>query len=649
MARRKVTVELELEVARANRSAAELAVVLRGTKAQLEDLGDEADGTGRDLDQLAANTDVAKHQVDDLGDKARGTAADLTLLDARIRTTEQSVRRFGLAFARGDESVSKQLNSERSMLGQLKKLRKELEDLGPPPVPPVPGGGGGEGFGRMSLSNPYVLAGAGVIAASVAPGVGAIVAGIIAGAIGTGGVAGGLLMASRSPQVLAAASDFGDSITKEFFRGGDAFVGPAIESLDILKAAFMALHLPETFAVMAPDVKIIAGGLADLALNTMPGLNMSFARMGPFARVAATGFGDMGDALSDFLDNVTASPGAIEGLMFAFNFINQAVIGTGRLIHGLSDTFDVFINVVRNAAHLAAALYGALGPFGNEALHQFFLNLEADATKLQNTTLPGVEEAASGAAHGFGTLGLAAGLAAQATGDLRYALSGLHDQFLDVIGAEINAEQALDDLQASLEKYGTTLDSGTAAGRENLRQLRDFAIASRDAAQAKFAETGSVEEAQAVYDAYRVKLLELLEAEHFTADQAQALIDKWLGVAALPDINKTITITTYSEFQEITAAEHASRRAAGGPVLAGRLYQYNEQQPEYYMRAPADGWIMPLGQAPPGGSGAAGSTGAFTPEVHVYIGDQELRGMVRVEVRETNRATARRVTAGSTR
>lgn len=37
----------------------------------------------------------------------------------------------------------------------------------------------------------------------------------------------------------------------------------------------------------------------------------------------------------------------------------------------------------------------------------------------------------------------------------------------------------------------------------------------------------------------------------------------------------------------------------------------------------------------------------WDPEIHVYVGNEEIKGMIQVEVRESNRGTKRRVTAGA--
>lgn len=75
--------------------------------------------------------------------------------------------------------------------------------------------------------------------------------------------------------------------------------------------------------------------------------------------------------------------------------------------------------------------------------------------------------------------------------------------------------------------------------------------------------------------------------------------------------------------------------ARGGPALAGRDYLVGENGPEILRMGGQSGSVIPNNKL-------GGDT-----LVTVYIGDQELRGIVRTEVRETNRATRRGVVANA--
>jgi len=121
------------------------------------------------------------------------------------------------------------------------------------------------------------------------------------------------------------------------------------------------------------------------------------------------------------------------------------------------------------------------------------------------------------------------------------------------------------------------------------------------------------------------------------------------------DRQANLTIATYREGERASsyvppvpispasAQSYEGRRASGGPVRAYGAYTFQELgQPEVLQMGSMGGFVFPSVGAWQDTMGG----GTSAPEVHVYIGDQELRGMVRVEIRETNRNTKRRVQAG---
>lgn len=75
--------------------------------------------------------------------------------------------------------------------------------------------------------------------------------------------------------------------------------------------------------------------------------------------------------------------------------------------------------------------------------------------------------------------------------------------------------------------------------------------------------------------------------------------------------------------------------ASGGAALAGRTYMVGERGPELLTMGRTSGLVTPNN-----------ALGGVT-EVHVYLGDQELRGLVRTEVRTVNRDLYRTAAAGT--
>ena len=491
--------------------------------------GDAFQAAAKDLDQLANKTDVAS-------DKFRKSAGNLKSFEVQIGQTQARIRELGQEFQRtGDRSLLGDLRKERSFLADLERMAKEVKGLAPDfskfDSP----------FGGLAdkISNPVMVGVIGGLASAAvlgAPTLGAMIAGTVAGTIGTGGVAGGVLMAVRDPHVKAAFGELKDTFLDEFFAHGDIFVGPVLESVHFLERALKEFNIGGAFAKNADEIYTIAHGIGDLVYNLMPGLNKAFDRMGPFADAAAEMLGELGASLGDLMDSVTASPGAVMGLEAAFNLLNNTIRAVGGFVEWASDAFEQFIFNLHGIAIAILALPAIPPPVRDSAIA--LLNATDD---LINHGREFNDEADRGA-HVVGTFGEAADSAAIATQIFNDALSDSYDKFLDWTGAEINVEDALDRFQEAIETSGGSLDVHEEKGRRALEGLKRFAEGALEAAKKKYIETGSIDEANAKYDEYRQELYDTFIAMGKTKEEAQQLTDKWLALQKLENIDKTFTI-----------------------------------------------------------------------------------------------------------
>lgn len=659
MTTRKVSVYLELEAAQANKSSTELANTLRHTKANIEDLGDEADSTSRDLDQLAANTDIAKHQVDDLGDKARGTAADLTLLDARIKTMRGSVHDLGLEFARAlDPNVGKQFEKEKSELAKLERLRKQLT----PKIDPTTFMGI-DFSGMVAESRGVLIASAVGLGVAMAPVLAGIISSAVLGAIGAGGVVGGAFLAARDYRVKAAWTELGGTLLQELEPATNAFITPIINAAGQFKKAFDQADIVGTLEQAAHLTEPLTAALAGFVRELGPGLSAGVYGAAPTIRMLARELPDLGTSISYVLRGMRqVGPEASQAFGDFFDVLEQGTQDTGDLLAGLTEVYTLTRSLTQSFKDITGKdLFGDIIPtFGLIGTLGKLLEQKTIPTMTSTTS------AAHEAAHAFGDIDTSLVKATPHLDWFGQALDDVVNQMHDWIDAEVDVEQSLDDLTQSFWDNGRSLDVNTNAGRNNIRALEDYRKATRNAYDAKLAETKSVEEANAVWETYRAKLQDVLTQAGYTDEKVQAMILTFLGVPPVISVEvqtpgASAALETARELRrmlydivavdpggltQIIAAEHASRRAAGGPVLAGGRYQVNEQRPEYFI-APADGWVMPLGQAPPGGAafGGGGGNGPMTAYISIEIGGEVVR-VVRSEITTSSRNTARRVTAG---
>jgi hypothetical protein len=333
----------------------------------------------------------------------------------------------------------------------------------------------------------------------------------------------------------------------------------------------------------------------------MPGLNAAFDRAGPFISAMAEGLSETGSALGTFIDDVSESEGAVDGLEAAFNIINGTIILTGKLVNALSDEFHRWLErmsfltgIIEDIPGLPPAVTRGWALLNN-ALEDNLIHAEDADEAMQS-----FGDAADGASF--------------ATDRLKEALSGAHDEFLMFESAEIDAQAALDDLQSALEESNGSINVHTEKGRNARDMLIKFARASAEAANAKLNETRSTKEAGRIYDEYRKDLINTLIAAGKTRREAERLADAWLAVPAKVE---TEVITRRREFVYPTRVLQDKGRAAGGRVSRGETYRVEEQRPEYFttFTAPADGFVMPIGAAPP--SSAAGRSGTTVEKIVV--------------------------------
>lgn len=120
----------------------------------------------------------------------------------------------------------------------------------------------------------------------------------------------------------------------------------------------------------------------------------------------------------------------------------------------------------------------------------------------------------------------AAADAGESVSELADMLRGLADFTLSAREAEREFQSAIDDLTASLNENGRTLDINTEQGRANESALDDIAQAAHELAAARLEETGSHEQAAAAIAAGREELIKALAQFGITGAEAEAYADK---------------------------------------------------------------------------------------------------------------------------
>lgn len=515
------------------------------------------EGAG-DLDHLAGSADDADGSMRNLGKGTGFVDSEIVRLRGHIRDLSAEIDRTG------NTSLFKDLRADESSLRKFQNLAKTLTSVGQ---------AGGKEFNKGFLSTLGDLGGnlrgaiiPAVIGAAVAlaPPLGGMIAGAVVGAAGIGGIAGGIAMASRDPQVQAAATEFGRDIVDEFFAGGDAFVQPILEGLDILRTGFRNLELDDAFKPLAESVPKLAEAFAGFATSMMPGLARAFEAAVPAVEVLADQLPRVGDALGDMFADISDGEDALTGLRTILAVVEGTIRATGATIEFLSERWHDFLGVLQSGAGILEDFVGPVAEdMGvlNDALA--IMTGTSEKVSAQYALIPGrMQNTADVAEHlsaRFQDQAEAANLAFRRLSDLNKAYDDAVARQQDLMGASINFEEAIDDLTASFEDNGTSLDITKAKGRENMKVVQDAIREARNMRQATFEQTGSWTEANRVYNIAIGKL----EGVARKAGISAAKLREMAG-------NYQINITQTTRFVNVGSPPDLSRGGLGrlGPIAS---------------------------------------------------------------------------------
>lgn len=540
---RKVAAELTLD---AKQYIAEAKLVEQRTAAvdhEMDQLDRSIDKVDRDAAELAASTLVAAKAVDSLGDQAGGTARALTLLDARIKATRLSMHALGVEAAlTGDVDVNKRFNAERAALARLERLRKTLT---PSPVTAEklfdPRNFGGFDFsGFAAESRGFLIAGAVGLGIAASPILAGIISSAVLGAVGTGGVVGGAVLATRDFRVQKAFADLGTSLMHELDPAGQAFVDPMIRAAGTFKQAFDAAGIVTTLKTASALVDPLVAGLAGFVRELGPGLQAGVIGAGPTMKMLAQELPDLAGSISNMLQSMRGvAPEAAMAFGDLFDTIEAGVTELGDMLAGLTLIYSLTRSLNSSVKELTGGF--DLLNFVIETSPLFALGKLAREKVVP--TLEAIDPAARAAADAFAVMDTNLVALTPGLDFFAQTMEHVRDSLHGWIDAEVDVEEALDNLAQSFRDNGTTLDVTEEKGRANIRMLEAYERATINAFNAELEHTKSVEDANAVWQHYKDELYKVLAAFGIVGDAADALVVKFLGLAPGVTIPVTVVYT----------------------------------------------------------------------------------------------------------
>lgn len=150
----------------------------------------------------------------------------------------------------------------------------------------------------------------------------------------------------------------------------------------------------------------------------------------------------------------------------------------------------------------------------------------ADGQALLDLAMGDAEESTAANEDAMRALAGQSALTGEEIDGLAEKIRGFGSATLSTRDAQRQFEQAVDDLSASIEANGATLDVNTQEGRENQAALDDIAKSTLELAASTYEQTGSQDEATKVMETGRQKLIEMLGQFGITGQAAEDYADE---------------------------------------------------------------------------------------------------------------------------
>lgn len=605
-----------------------MATVRNELRADLRITGDNA---------VKAGLRGVARAADDAGDELRDMGRDAGYLERKLA----ELRIAQLALVKelnqtGDVTLIRDINKARRDVRQFERLTRELAaDSAQAGV--AAGIQFTEGFaGALKVAGPLV-AGIGVLVAGLLPGLGAAVAGVVSGAVGAGGIVGGVIAAAHDPKIKPAFKELLGILGQEFKDAGQPLVEPLLDALGVLRddGRTIAADLATGFATLAPELVPLTKGLTGLVKEMMPGLLAAFESARPVLRAMSAELPKIGAALGKFFE-ITGedSEGAVMGFIALSRAIEHTLVYAGMFLRTMAKSFQATIEfgavateVVDKAIRLFAPLITVIGPLGdvflgiNKKEHDLFQHLIDDTGQAMQET--------GAFTYDVRKMGDAFDEAAEKVKETESAISELFGAQMGIEEATVRWAKGLRDLKEALGNGRKTLKLNTEDGIENREALLEQIRAAEDFREAQINMQIPMDQANAKYLEHIESIRNLAIKAGFARDEVDAFIKKFLEI---PDA-KTIQLNfragaDAASWAALRALERQQSggvtmgpmtvvpaRAAGGPVAAGRGYIVGENGPEFFSPT-ANGYVSSASQT---ASMMSGASGGSRPQVSISL------------------------------
>jgi hypothetical protein len=361
------------------------------------------------------------------------------------------------------------------------------------------------------------LAGAAVAAA---PAIVAVVNAAMLTGVGAGGLAAGIALAARDPQVDAAFTNLGAHVQSRLEKSATPFRAELIGSAQIFGDAFdrQAGRVDRIFTTLSSTVRPLAAGLSQGLENALPGVERAAQAAAPLLRDIARELPTIGRLIGQMFDAIAkGGPGADLALNFILSNVEALILGLTYLIDTLGGAANG-VAVLNDKSHLLAQT------IAGHPLREYAVQLATTGSAAQGM---------AGAVYNT----------AQAADQANAAFDRLFGELLNVDQANLAVKAGMATLTSTIKGNAKTLDENTAAGRANVGAILGQVEALDRKRQADIAAGNgtktATDKANAAYAAQVQSLRAVLIQLGLTAAQVDNLIGKYEAIPR--DISTTIT------------------------------------------------------------------------------------------------------------
>ena len=369
-------------------------------------------------------------------------------------------------------------------------------------------GSGFLGMLKTPILGPAIAAALTAAVVTVLPAVGAVAAGGLVAGFGAGLAGLGLVFAARSEAVQAKWKKTMAQLGADMTLIAKPFENTLIRIADIFERTVDRFnpYLAKAFGKMAGPIEDFADDAGHALEGLIPAIdpvtdafNAVLDSLGPAMQSA---IGEVSDGLSELARSVEENPEALADFVRGLGEVTRTAFQLITTLNNINGAFEDLTGGVSLVDVTMRGLQGAIMPLltlfkglekGLDGLNALTHGTEANGAAMSKAAADTVALAQGYQKQGAAAKGTIAPVksAAQATLDAKKAAAEAKEKFeglidamfrtqnmaLNLSGAQINLQDAIDDASASAKANGRTLDINTEKGRNNRSALNNLAQA----------------------------------------------------------------------------------------------------------------------------------------------------------------------------